>query len=209
MRTGIGAVVLAGAAVLAIGPGTASSAVTAKTWTVSPGGAITAKAGKSTLLDTKTGVSASCQSSLASGTLKAGSGLAGTGIGSVTSASFVCHTPFSVELLQPRGLPWTLDLASYNPGTGVARGTIGPLALGFSFREFSCRAVINGTSSATPDGVVAVSYSDKTGKLTILPAGGNLHWYHVHQCAGLVNNGDPATLSASYVISPAQTITSP
>ena len=39
--------------------------------------------------------------------------------------------------------------------------------------------------------------------------GGNLHWYHVHGCAGIIRNGDAATLSASYTISPQQVITSP
>jgi hypothetical protein len=55
---------LAAAAVLAAGPGTASSVTaTAKTWTVHPGGAIAATAGKTTLTDTKTGTTASCENS--------------------------------------------------------------------------------------------------------------------------------------------------
>ena len=49
----------------------------------------------------------------------------------------------------------------------------------------------------------------KTGTMTIHPAGGNLHWYHVSGCAGLVGNGHPATLYAVYGLSPPQTITSP
>jgi hypothetical protein len=69
--------------------------------------------------------------------------------------------------------------------------------------------VIKGTSSAAPDGVAPVSYTGKTGTLTFLPTGGNLHWYHVHHCAGLINNGDDAKISASYTISPRQVITSP
>jgi hypothetical protein len=48
-----------------------------------------------------------------------------------------------------------------------------------------------------------------TGKLTIHTAGDNLHWFHVSGCAGLLGDGDRATLSAAYTISPKQEITSP
>jgi len=60
-----------------------------------------------------------------------------------------------------------------------------------------------------PGGVVAVSYADTTGKLAIHAAGGTLHWYHVSGCAGLVGDGDPATLAAAYTVSPRQAITRP
>lgn len=56
--------------------------------------------------------------------------------------------------------------------------------------------------------MVAITYGNATGALKILRAGGNLHWYHVHGCAGLVASGDPAALSGSYTVSPTQTITS-
>ena len=69
--------------------------------------------------------------------------------------------------------------------------------------------MIKATSGTAPDGVVPVSYASKTGILKILPTGGNLHRYHVHNCAGIIRNGDAATLSASYTISPRQAITSP
>jgi hypothetical protein len=76
-------------------------------------------------------------------------------------------------------------------------------------RVIRCTAAINGTSGTTADGVAAVSYAHKAGTLKILSAGSDLHRYHVHSCAGVVRNGAPATLSARYKISPAQTITSP
>jgi hypothetical protein len=68
--------------------------------------------------------------------------------------------------------------------------------------------VVNGTSSSTSDGVVAVTYANQTGQLKILPYG-RLHWYHVSGCAGLLRNGDTATLSATFTVSPKQDITSP
>jgi hypothetical protein len=43
----------------------------------------------------------------------------------------------------------------------------------------------------------------------LLAAADTVHWYHVHGCANLVADGDPASLSATYSLSPAQVITSP
>jgi hypothetical protein len=104
-------------------------------------------------------------------------------------------------------LPWRLTLVSYDAGTGVSRGTLGHLK--FVLMGPACTAVVNGTNGTAADGVVAVRYANAAGKLKILPGGGNLHWWHVSGCAGLVGNGDPATLSAAFAVSPPQTITSP
>ena len=80
MHKRIAAIVLTGgAAALTVGL-TATSAVAA-TWTVKPGGAITAKSGTTTLTDKNTGNKLTCSSSKATGTLKSGKGLSGTGIG--------------------------------------------------------------------------------------------------------------------------------
>jgi hypothetical protein len=109
--------------------------------------------------------------------------------------------------LTTRGLPWHLNLVSYDAGTGVSRGTISHVQLVLTAP--GCSAVVNGTSGTAADGVVAVTYTNQTGRLRIRPAGGNLHWYQVSGCFGLINNGDLATLSASYGLSPPQMITSP
>jgi hypothetical protein len=208
MRMGSAAVVLSGAALLAACPGAgAPAAGAAMAWTVRPGGPITATAARATLTDTKTGVTLACSTSRMSGTLKAGSGLAGASIGSITKAAYACSGPTGWPKLTPRGLPWQLNLTSYDARTGVSRGTVSHLQLALIAPV--CHPVINGTSGATADGAVAVSYTDRTGQLKILLTGGNLHWYHADGCAHLVRNGDPAELSATYVISPPQTITSP
>jgi hypothetical protein len=55
--------------------------------------------------------------------------------------------------------------------------------------------------------VVPVRYANPAG--TLKATGGNLHWYHVSGCAGLIKDGDPAALSATYTVSPKQDITSP
>jgi hypothetical protein len=215
MRAGTGpfalvsAAILTGAAILGASPGAASAAA-AKTWTVRPGGKITATAGKTTLVDTPTGATMSCLSSRMSGPLKAGNGLPGAGIGSLTAAVFSqCSAGPFPATLTAHGLPWQLNLTSYDRSTGVARGTISHLQINAAPSFSQCTAVIKGTNGTAPDGVVAVSYTSKTGILKILPMGGNLHWYHVQGCAGIVNNGDAATLSASYTVSPRQVITSP
>ena len=208
MRTRIGAAALAGAAVLASSTGAAPpAAATATTWTVRPGGAITATAGTTTLTDTTTGSTFLCASSSMTGTLNSGGGLLGTGIGSITAAAYrSCANPI-LPTLMPCGLPWHLNLVSYDAATGVSEGTISHLRLSFSAPR--CGAVINGTSGSTTGGMVRITYANPAGKLKILPAGGTLHWYHVSGCAGLVRNGDHATLSAAYALSPPQTITSP
>jgi hypothetical protein len=207
VRTRVGAAALAGAMVLTVGTGAGSSAAaTASTWTVRPGGAVAATAGKTTLTDTTLNTTLTCTSATMTGTLKVGSGLAGAGIGSISAAAFKCYALLPVKLAA-LGLPWRLSLSTYNSRTGVARGTISHLRL--SFTGPACTAQVNGTSGTTANGVVAVRYANKTGRLTILPTGGNLHWVHVTGCNTLLGNGDPAALAASYAISPPQVITSP
>jgi hypothetical protein len=126
----------------------------------------------------------------------------------VTSAAYNCPSPIVPPIrLTVRGLPWHLNLVSYDVGTSVGRGTISHLEL--MLTGPSCSAVVNGTSGTSADGVVAVSYANTTGELTIHTAGGNLRWFHVSGCAGLLEDGDAATLSAAYALSPPQMITSP
>jgi hypothetical protein len=72
-----------------------------------------------------------------------------------------------------------------------------------------CTAVIDGTSGTASDGTVKLRYTNSTGRLRLLTTGGNLHFYNVRGCAGLVNTGDPATISARFTVSPKQAITSP
>lgn len=42
-----------------------------------------------------------------------------------------------------------------------------------------------------------------------LGTGGNLHFYRVSNCLGIFRNDDPATLGATFTVSPKQAITSP
>lgn len=205
-------VVLTGTAVLLVTtlPAASSLASCGRTWTVTPGGTATATSGKITLTDTKTGKVGTCAASKVAGSVKAGSGLPGRGIGAVTAGRFMtCTGPYKVALtVTARALPWRLNFLSYDPRTGVVRGTVSHVTIVISGR--ACHAVVSGTSGRAGDGVVTGAYSDRTGTLTFRPAGGDLHYWHVRgPCTDLIHSGDPVALSASYTITPRQEITSP
>ena len=196
-----------GAAALTLGL-TAAPAFAA-TWTVSPGGNITGTAGKTTLTDTTTGNSLSCTSSSTSATLKSGSGLSGTGIGSVTAISFSnCTGPLGITFtVTPGHLPWKLNATSYNSTSGKTTGTI--TGIHATLTGTGCSATVDGTGATANNGKVKVTYTNSTGKLTVLKTGGNLHVYNVSGCAGLINSNDATTFVGTYAISPKQTIHSP
>ena len=70
-----------------------------------------------------------------------------------------------------------------------------------------CGFVIDGTGGGASDGMVKFTDSDRTHQVEI--SGGNLHIFKVNGCAGLVANGDPVSLTASFTLAPTQSITSP
>jgi hypothetical protein len=193
-----------------------TTALAATTWSIRPGGAITAKSGTATFNDTKTGGLFTCTSLSARGTLKTGSGLPGTHAGSISAVGFGrCTSPLGrfrgprvaiVWTVRATGLPWHLNLVSDDHG--AVRGTISHMQIKVSFVSV-CSAVIDGTGGTAVDGIVTFRYANGTGHLTVLAAGGNLHAYNVSGCAGLVNNGDPVTISATFTLNPKQKITSP
>jgi len=199
------------AGVLALSAGSALAAtntgITA-TWTVKPGGAITAKAGKTTLTDKSTGSQLSCTSSSGAGTVKKGSGLSGTGIGSITALSFTsCTGPLGLTFtVKTTHFPWHLNAKTFNSTTGVTSGTI--TGIHASLTGPGCSAVVDGTGATANNGSVNATYTNGTGKLATTGVG-NLHVYNVSGCAGLINSGDAASFKGSYTVSPKQTITSP
>jgi hypothetical protein len=101
-----------------------------------------------------------------------------------------------------------VNFTSYNTTNRVVTGRVGHVQFHFKGNAFRCFAVINGSAATAGDGIVKLSYADGTGRLKLLTTGGNLHFYHVKRCAGLLASGDPATLGATFTMSPAQTITS-
>lgn len=198
---------IAGSAAVLVAMLGATAAFAATTWTVRPGGAVTATAVQASFKDTRTGSNQTCQSMTASGTLKSGSGLSGSGAGSISAFGFDrCTGPLGVTYaLTATNLPWHLNLSSDNHG--VVTGSIGHMRI--LLGGPSCQAVIDGTSATASDGHVKFSYSDGTGRLTTLTTGSNLHFYNVKGCAGLFDDNDPMTISATFPLSPKQSVTSP
>ena len=189
-----------------LGLGVGSAAAVAATWTVRPGGAITAKAGKTTLTDKNTGSTLSCASSSGKGTLKHGSGLSGAGIGTISALSFSnCTGPLGLTFtVHTTHFPWHLNAVSFS--SGVTTGTI--TGIHATLTGPGCSATVDGTGATANNGKVTAKYSNGTGKLTTTGAG-NLHIYNVSGCGGLINSGDGSSFHGSYTISPKQTITSP
>jgi hypothetical protein len=205
MRKGFIVGLAGGAVALTIGLSTATAmATTAITWKITPGGAVTGAAGKTTLKDTKTGTVLTCASSATKATLKKGSGLTNP-LGKITSVTFTsCTGPgglsFTATTSASSTHPWKLNGSTYS--SGVTHGSI--TGIKASISGSGCTATVAGTSSSTP-GKVKGTYTNSTHVLKV--SGGNLHIYNVSSgCLGLINTGDPSTFTGSYTISPAQTI---
>jgi hypothetical protein len=194
------------AAALVIGVSAGAALAVNATWTVKPGGKISFS-GKAQVTDTKTTTVAMCTTVKMAGTVKSGSGLSGTGIGSVTSASFSGCTvgPLGVKVAV-KGLPWKLNATSFK--SGVTTGSISGIEL-IATKTGLCSATLDGTAAGKHNGVTKITYTNSTGKLALLGPGGNLHSYNVHGCAGLIKNNDPQQASGSGTVTPKQTITSP
>ena len=102
-----------------------------------------------------------------------------------------------------------MNLSSYNAATGVVTGTVSHIQI-IVGSSVGCTPVIDGTSGTASDGQVRFTYTDSTGRLTVLATGGNLHFWNISGgCLGLFNDGDRAALSATFTVSPEQAITSP
>lgn len=196
------------ASAVAIGASAGVALAVAITFTITPGGAITAKAGTTTLKDTNTGSVLTCTSSSSSGTLKSGKGIAGTNIGSITKLSFTnCTGPLGLTFtVSNSAFPWVLSGTAYNATSGVTTGFINGIKS--KLTGPSCSATVGG-ATATAKGKVKVTYTNGTGKLKVLTTGGNLHVWNVSGCAGLINSGDATQFSGTYTVTPKQKITSP
>jgi hypothetical protein len=198
--------VLSGSAAIALTLTLGATAASAATWTVSPGGAITAS-GSGQVKDTSTGTIAKCTSiKVTKATLKKGSGLAGKGLGTITASTFTGCTIATISVtVATADLPWKLNATSYNSSTGVTTGTLTGVELLASAP--GCSATLEGTTAS--NGKIKVTYTNSTHKLKLVGTGGNLTDENVSGCFGLVNNGDPEDASGSLTVTPGQTITSP
>jgi hypothetical protein len=205
-KRGAKVLLVGSAAALTIGL-SATSALAATTWTVKPGGAIKAKSGITLLKDTTSGTTLKCKTSAGKGRFKRGRGLSGKGIGKITSIKFSsCTGPLGlVFTVHSRHLPWKINAVTYNSRTGTTSGTISGIHASLS--GSGCTAVVDGTGARKNNGKVAVSYVNRTHKLTVKTSGGNLHIYGVSSgCGSAIRNGDRSAFKAAYKLSPKQTI---
>jgi hypothetical protein len=207
MRKRFTAVLLSSsAAALALGLGstTALASSIAATWSVSPGGSVSA-AGSGQVKDANTGTVAKCKSIKMAGTAKHGHGLSGAGIATIKSGSFTGCTIATISVkVATHGLPWKLNAVSYK--NGVTHGTITGIEL--KATAPGCSATLDGTKAGATNGKVGATYTNSTGVLKLLPTG-NLHSWAVSGCFGLVKNGDSEHASGSLKMSPKQKVTSP
>jgi hypothetical protein len=187
----------------------AAPALAAATWTVKPGGSVTGTATAATVTDSTIPLSLTCTSSTAKGSLKSGSGLPGAGIGTVTSFAFSSCTAGASATVTVTGA--SLNAISYSGVTKVAKMTITKFHGTFTVSILpGCSATVDGTSATAHNGLVKATFSDKTGALKVLAAGGNLHLYNpTSGCGNTFKSGDAVNFTASYKLSPKQAITSP
>jgi hypothetical protein len=201
----------AAAAAVALGLGTTPLlASTASTWTVKPGGKFSAaNTGRITVRDATTGTVVTCTPSSLAGQFKSGSGLPDAKIASVTKFSFgSCTGPAGITFTLKTGrFPYHLNVQSYAAASGKTTATIAGFVGAWS--GFGCTMTIGGTTAASP-GKVDIKYTNSTHELRIVTNGSTLHFYNVGAgCLGLWNTGDRMTISGTYTVTPAQTITSP
>ena len=203
---GLGRALVLSAATASVIGLAAAPALAATTWTVKPGGAVTATAGATTVNDVTAGLAVSCTSSVMKGTLKSGSGLAGKAIGTFTSLAFNSCSTSGVTLSVTLTGKMPLNATKYSSTTKTANMTITGIKGTLSVPSVGCSATIAGTT-ATTGGTVHAKFSNKTNTLKVLTTGSNLHLYN--DTCPVTASGDAVNFTSSYKFTPAQKITSP
>lgn len=181
----------------------------AATWTVSGGTSWTAALSSgttATLTDTTSSTSFQCTVSTAAGTIKNGTGLSGTALGSITSSTFgnsthKCTGPLGSTgtAAQKAGTTENVDAISYSGG--VTTGDVSNIDVILSISDLlgSCTAEVTGTANATYTNTGTLLSFTNAGTLTVKSATGT-------GCAGVIKAGDHASYSTGtaghgYVVS--------
>ncbi len=184
------AVVTAAAAAATLG---LSSPALAAPWTISGNtninGHYNATAGTTTLKIITNGTVLTCTSSTLTGQLANGT-YTTNAIGTVTGIAFAsCTGPLGLTFTVTLHSPWTINVLS-SAGGGVSNVSITGIDLWVSGP--GCSADVTGSATGT--------YTNSTAKLAV--TGGTLTISGVSGCLGLINNGDTATLTATYNLTP-------
>ena len=203
MRTlGHGLAGLLTAAALMAGIGAVPALAAALALTITPGGSFTGT-GKLTVPIGQASIS--CKSSI-TGTLASGV-VQGDKLGSISSVKKCTGagplgTTLTITFSAGLGSnSWPMVASAFR--SGVVSGEISNIKATVS--ATGCTATIAGNSATSP-GSIPFTFNGST--LDFLK-GGDLHIWNVSGCFGLIADGDTAELSASYAITPKQTITNP
>jgi hypothetical protein len=127
------------------------------------------------------------------------------GIGSVTGFGLTCSTPLGpTYTVTAGGLPWPVTTTATSKSE--QKGTITGMHMTLS--GTSCTAAVDGTDGSADNGTVTFGYRYDTRKLTF-GTGGDLHFYDVNGCFGLIDDGDTAVLSGTVKLTPTPASASP
>ncbi|MEU9980850.1 hypothetical protein [Streptomyces sp. NPDC050856] len=163
----------------------------------------------SVLTNKSTGAQVTCRTIAASGVAADGARPGGTGLATIQSATFgssaaKCSGPLGSTWTATSTAPMSLNGTSYS--AGVAKGTITGISIKLTGSSIAgaCSATVTGsanTGSYTNATGVLEILNDATPALKISAVAGN--------CAGLLKNGDVATFTAKYKVTPVITVTGP
>jgi len=203
----VAAFALAGTAVAV-----SASPAFASTVVVTGGGAVAGTAsgaGLPVLTDTKTGTTLKCTSASIHGTIPNGTFSSLLDIGQITSVTFGGCTvggvfSFGVTAEFPSNTPppvtndgnWDFNATGLTSG-GVTPGNLTQISADIS--GTGCTADVDGTSADSNTGSLTGTYNNTSGALKANASAG-LTIYAVSGCGGLIGSGDPATFSATYIV---------
>ena len=157
-------------------------------------GHFTATASNPSFTDRNTGAKLTCTSSTAQGTIFNGTYTTAK-IGTVNTITWSnCKLNSLAFAISSGSLPWDIDV------TGPTVGGVTPMSLP------QVQIHLGGTCNATIAGSVTGHYTNSTHSFTV--DGGSLTVSSVSGiCLGLLNNGDPITFNAVYVVTDPATLT--
>jgi hypothetical protein len=197
------------AAVVAVGSIVVLTADPARanlSWTVTPSGPATGSALDFKIIDAVTGQGIVCTNASLSGTWQSGNVTGGPALGTMTGGLLGgCEIGIYPVTVSSTFSAWRIYPTAYNSPIMalVVNGVT------FGFRGPGCSGTVAGTTSSSAPGQVTGTHSNLTHKLT-LGTSSQLRYWNVAGCGALVGSGDDnASLTATYTLTPALTITSP
>ncbi len=194
----VGTLAGASAVVLSAGPALAATTYTVKAGTTTSGSTTYSAATTGTTpqikFTTSTGLNLGCDSGTASGSVKLGSGLSGTALGSITGSTWTnCVGPAGLKLAVTQVGTWNINATGTTSSTGVTAGTISNITANVSDSAGACKFTVTGTVKA------AVTTTATKQLLKVKPTQA-LKVSNVSGCFGQISNGNTASFGATYKI---------